>query len=282
MTEMPMQQGNYDLDFGGSFLKDLPPSIKRYTYHGESQFFDILESESDYFRASPNASEFLLFHACKETLETLVDLDNEFNSPIAGYLTAFDTDEQLFLVRVESMPHGVAPSAMHDAVMQTAQQMGLSNSLKGNSGLSIRGESRGKVADYAWGPKRSARGRRRSPSVVLEVAYSENDTKLNSDMRFWLHPEDGKAEVCLTLRIDRSQPEIRIERWEIQNNRPHRSQVIQITKRGKRTKVTDHPLIIPFEVLFHRPSSCPQEKDLEISQQLLKEVAESIWEEQDW
>lgn len=277
-----MQEGNYDLDLGSSFLKDLPPSIKRYTYEGESQFFDILESESAYFRASPAASEFILFHAGKETLESLVSLENEDTSPLAKYLTAFDRNEQLFLVRMLSMPHSVASFAMHDAIMQAAQPMGLSTSIKGYPSLSIQGESRGKMADCGWGPKRSARGRHGSPSVVLEVAYSEKDTKLNFDMRFWLDPDDGKADVCLTLRIDRSQPAIRIEKWEMQNDHPHRSQVICITKRGKQTKVTDHPLTIPFEILFHRPSACPPEKDLEISQQQLKEVAESIWEEQDW
>jgi hypothetical protein len=91
MTEMPMQNGDYELSLGGSFLQDLPSSIKRYTYRGESDFFDILESYSAHFEASPHASEFLLFHASKETIDTL--LDNEDTSPIAKYLTSFDTNE---------------------------------------------------------------------------------------------------------------------------------------------------------------------------------------------
>ncbi|KAJ5381564.1 uncharacterized protein N7496_003992 [Penicillium cataractarum] len=260
---MPMQNRSYELVLGSSFLKDLPPSIKRFPYHGVSDFFDILESESARFEVSPHASESLLFHASKETIDTLFDLENEDTPPIAKYLTSFDTNEQLFLDRMPSAPHGGAPFAMH-----------------GNA--DVRAESRGKQPDCGWVPSKTTRGVPRSPSVTLEVAFSENDFKLNSDVRFWLNPDEGKANVCLTLQIGRSQPEIRIEKWENQNDRIHRSQVIWITKRGNQINVSHHPLVISFDSLFCRPSSCPREKDVELSQQQLKEVAEMIWEHQSW
>lgn len=41
-----------------------------------------LESALNCFEASPDASEFLLFHASKETIETPVDPHNEDTSPI--------------------------------------------------------------------------------------------------------------------------------------------------------------------------------------------------------
>lgn len=206
MTESPTKQGNYGLDLGGSFLTDLPPSIKRYTYHGEPQFFDILESESARFKDSPHASEFLLFHATKETIETLIDSQDEHYSPITKYLTSFDTNERLFLVRMPSTPHGVAGPAMNTAILEALQPMGLRHTaIRGYLGAEVRGESRGKETDFGWGPRRiTDRGTRSSPSVVLEVAYSENDVKLNSDVRFWLDPNNGNATVCLTLRIGRS------------------------------------------------------------------------------
>lgn len=280
MTERLMQNGNYELGLGGSFLQDLPSSIKRYTYRGESDFFDILETESVRFEASPHASEFLLFHANKETIDTLIE--NEDASPITKYLTSFDTNEQLFLVRIPSTPHSGASVVMHNMIMEAIQPMGLFTFLRGYTRAEIRGRSRGKQADYAWKPRRTARGVPRTPSVTLEVAYSRNDVKLNSDVRFWLNPDDGKANICFTLQIGRSQPEIRIEKWENQNDRIHRSQVIWITKRGNQINVSHHPLVIPFEGLFCRPSSCPREKDLEFSQQQLKELAEMIWEDQCW
>jgi hypothetical protein len=75
-----------------------------------------------------------------------------------------------------------------------------------------------------------------------------------------------ETQIYVTLRIIRSPPVIRIEKWNIQDNCIHRSQVIWITKQGNQTNVTDHPLTTPFEILAQRPSSYPREKDLEISQ----------------
>lgn len=279
---MSNHQGSYDLDLDGSFLKDLPPLIKRFTYYGKQQFLDILESEFARFEASIDTSEFLLFYTSKETIEDIFEPQTEDTS-IARFCTSFDTDEQLLLVTMASKPHVAAADDMNTMIRQTLIPMGLSAALQGYQGATIRGNSRGKQADYAWGPKRRARDQPSSPSVVLEVAFSESESKLNSDVRFWLNPQDGKANICLTLRINRSRPEIRIESWKWQNNRIHRSQVTWITKdENDQVDVTHHPLTIPFESLFRRPSSRPGEKDIEISNQQLQDVAETIWQEQDW
>ncbi|KAJ6123948.1 hypothetical protein N7471_011265 [Penicillium samsonianum] len=68
---MAKHQGSYDLNLDASFLKD-PLLIKRYTYHGEEQFFGIFEPKFTHLEASTKTSEFLLFHASKETIETIL------------------------------------------------------------------------------------------------------------------------------------------------------------------------------------------------------------------
>lgn len=123
--------------------------------------------------------------------------------------------------------------------------MDLSLSLRGYPGATIRG-GRGKQADNGWGPKRKACGAHDRPSITLKVAYSESDSKLNSDVRFWLNPNEGNAKLCLTLQIHKSRPEICIEKRERQNDRIHRSQVTYITKKGDHSNVTHHPITIPF------------------------------------
>ncbi|CAI7664459.1 unnamed protein product [Penicillium viridicatum] len=60
---MAEKQGSYDLSLDGSFLKNLPLSIKRHIYHGKQQFFDIFQSEFTRLEASTDTSEFLLFRA---------------------------------------------------------------------------------------------------------------------------------------------------------------------------------------------------------------------------
>ncbi|CAG8899844.1 unnamed protein product [Penicillium egyptiacum] len=278
---MAKQQVSYDLDLGGSFLKGLPPSIKRYTYHGEEQLFDIFQSEFTRFEASTEISEEILFHASKETIETIFNPENE-DASISKLCTSFDLIEQLFLVTMESMPHAKAADLMNSAIRDTLTPMGLSSCLNAYPSAHVRGQSRGKKPDYSWNPIRQEPGQPSSPSVTLEVAYSESDSKLNSDVRFWLNPDDGNANICLTLRINRSHPEIIIEVWERQNNKAHRSQLTFITSQNNQTHVSDHPLVIPFVSLFRRNSTRPGERDLAISQQQLARVAEGIWAEQGW
>lgn len=283
MTKMGENQGSYDLDLNGSFLKDLPSLIKRYTYHGKSQFFDIFQTESAHFESSIDTSEFLLFHASKENIRNIFDPQNEDEDPsISKLCTSFDTKEQLLLVAMPSWPHSAAADVVNTTILQTLTPMGLITALLGYPGAKVEGEDRGKQPDYGWGPKRRLPSQPRGPSVSLEVAYSESDSKLNSDVRFWLNPDDSSANICLTLRIDRSRPEIRIEKWERQNHKAHRSQVIWVTKQGGQLNVTDHPLLIPFESLFRYQSTCPREKDLEISQHQLEEIATTVWGQQGW
>lgn len=269
--------GGHDLHFGGSFLKDLLPSIKRYTCHGKQHFLDIIESEP--FDGANNPSKFLLLHASKDVIKAIVDAQEE--EPLVA---SFDTDDELALITLVSQPHSEAADAVNTAILETLIPLGMSSCLQGFAGAKIQqeGRPRGKQADYGWGPIRRPRGQRRSPSVTLEVAYPETDSKLNSDVRFWLNPEDGNANICLTLRIDRSRPEIRMEKWERRNDRPHRSQVTWITKNGDHTNITHHPIVIPFESLFCRGSTRPAEKDLEITESKLENIADKIWEVQGW
>lgn len=263
----------------GSFLADLPPSIKRYTCHGKQHLLNIFESEP--FDSSTDTSKFLLFHASEKTIEAIFDTQNE-DDWLPNLRSSFDTHEQLFLVTMVSDAHGAATDAMGDAISQTFQRHGVLQYLRGFTGVTVRNDGRGEQADRGWGPRRPPPGEPRTPSLTLEVAYSEADCKLDSDVRFWLSPDDGNANICLTLRINRSEQEIRIEKWEIQNSRRHRTQTVLITKRENRVRVTDHPLKIPFKGLFRRLPQTPGEKDPEVSQGQLEDIADQIWAAQGW
>ncbi|KGO71674.1 hypothetical protein PITC_026870 [Penicillium italicum] len=277
-----VDRGSYNLDVDATFLKDLPPSIRRYTYHGEQQFFDIFKFEFPRFKASPNdTSEFILFHASKETIETLFNPSNE-ETPIAKLCTSFDTKEELFLITMISNAHSAASHAVNTMILHSLLPMGLSLSLRGYPGATVTGNDRGKQPDYGWGPRRRPPGRPDSPCVALEVAYSDSDSKLNSDVRFWLNPDEGNANICLTLRIHKSLPEIRIEKWKRQEDRIYPSQATYITRSGNQFNVTNHPFTIPFESLFCRPLSIHKEKDIELSQGQLEEIARMIWDAQGW
>ncbi|KAJ5794391.1 Glutathione S-transferase/chloride channel C-terminal [Penicillium paradoxum] len=268
------RDSNHNLDFDGTFLESLPPSITRHTYYNEEQLFDTLEYEFARFEASSTeASSSFSMQAKIPSKPFSIRQTKKVLFP-----------NFLFLIRMPLTPHGAATTVVHTMLTHSLIPMGLSLSLQGYPGVTVRGGSRGKQPDHGWAPKRRARGAFNSPSVVLEVAYSESDAKLKSDVRFWLNPNECRANLCLTLRIHKSRREIRIESWTTQNNRIHRSHVTYITKKGRHTNVsvTHHPFTIPFESLFcHRPSR-PGEKDIEFSQIQLEEIADSIWQAQGW
>ncbi|KAJ5332976.1 uncharacterized protein N7506_006759 [Penicillium brevicompactum] len=120
-----------------------------------------------------------------------------------------------------------------------------------------------------WGPGEIPPRHPKRQSVVLKIAQSDSDAldsdaKLNSDVRFWLNPDDGDARICLTIRVGIHTPAIRIEKWRIQNQngRLHRLQTVQVTRVSGQTRVSDHPLVLPFEDLFLGPPSTPKRREI--------------------
>lgn len=110
---------------------------------------------------------------------------------------------------------------------------------------------------------------------MLEVAYSETDQKLQSDIRFWLSPSNGGANICLTVKLDLLRSSIRIENWRRSQNRIRRKQIVLIRRNSDKLIVTgDLPLSILFEDLFLRKTERPREHDIEIFEGDLKNMQE--------
>ncbi|CAI7608959.1 unnamed protein product [Penicillium pancosmium] len=289
-STMPAQQENHNSrgddaqDDRRSFLMNLPLSIKMYTYYGEPQFFDILDTEYALSDSSGTGSEFLLFHASEKTINTI--MNPQSSRCIAKFCSSFDTQEQLLLVKIPCSLHTAACVEMNDMIKKCLIPMGLSSAVQGYPCAIVRSspiDTRGKQPDYCWGPKNKPPYLPSTPSVTFEVAYSESESKLTSDARFWLSPGHGNANICLTLQIDQSRPEIKIRQWrKSSKTRIKCSQTIRVTRKGQALDFRGHPLTIPFEGLFRCKSSRPEAGDLVISESHLKEMARMIWQKQGW
>ncbi|CAI7607585.1 unnamed protein product [Penicillium viridicatum] len=248
-------------------------------YEGESSFLRIFDLKLNSYQPSHEKNDFILFHTSREMIETLFNPHNESSesTTLAKNCSSFDLNEELILIKMPSHEHSSAIGAVDRAIMKALLPMGLIDLVTTYPNTIIQRQTRGKQPDQGWGSRRPPRGCERTPSVVLEVAWSESDSKLNSDVRFWLAPADGNVKTCLTLRVDKRQPAIRIENWRRQKERPHRVQ-IEVTEVSNHITVTNDPLIIPFEDLFLREPSIPDERDIEISKQELEIIAETIWD----
>lgn len=118
---------------------------------------------------------------------------------------------------------------------------------QGFSGKIIHGTTQSKQGDGGWAPKRPPHGHSKKwPAVVLEVAVSENYSKLFSDARFWLYESQGDVKIVLALAVNRESPEVTIEKWELRDNRIHCSQNVNISKSqaGSIITVCGDPLAI--------------------------------------
>lgn len=114
--------------------------------------------------------------------------------------------------------------------------------------------------------------------MVLEIAVSESQLKLQSDVRFWLWQGQGKVNIVFTLTVDRQNPRIWIEKWESAGDREHRIQQVTVY-RGANNLIytTGDPLTIEFPKLFLRNTSCPKEAYIQFPQDVLENLAIPIW-----
>ncbi|KAJ5806804.1 hypothetical protein N7474_010396 [Penicillium riverlandense] len=265
---------------------DLGPPLTIYLYNGIPQFWRIWETEMHQYNAGYQDTEWVLFtHVDEETF-----LRDFFNSPsktITRSWNAYDKNQRLLLTRMPfTTPHEAAGRTFEYSLLKALQPMGLDTKLSTTGCATRYGKDGGKQPDGQYQPKRRPPGRTADwPALVLEVALSEPQSKLESDVRYWLRQSNGAVQVALTMKINRRIPEITIEKWarndEQRIGRPHREQRITIRKDGKkRIEIRGGDLVIDFEKLFLRTPSIPREMDIRLGVEELQYIAFSIWQVQ--
>ncbi|PKY07531.1 hypothetical protein P168DRAFT_316031 [Aspergillus campestris IBT 28561] len=263
-------------------------SIQHYPYRGRKQFLIDFETERHHHRtdAGGDYSEWFLLTGVDSHI-----FENEFLEPVDQSTpwtswSSYDAHMQLLLVRVTKSPaHEIASMTFNAVFMEAVEPTGLKRSLIQIGSTTHFASLGAKEPDQAWRPHRLPPSRSRDwPSAVIEVAYSETEAKLGSDVRFWMRASGGDVKVVLTLRIDRQQPKIRIEKWVSSNNtntRYHLDQNITISKsKNHHIILSNAPLTIGFEELFLRPASIPRERDIGVDAEKLQYLATEIWDEQ--
>ncbi|KAJ5246655.1 hypothetical protein N7468_001638 [Penicillium chermesinum] len=265
-----------------SFLNDLVPFTKTFSYDGEHQLNNLLDSEFS------ERTAYFLLRSGKKSIESIIKSVETYS------ISSFDITEGLILFKLSFRTHAAAVHEINLLIIEKLLPMGLDKAIQGFPRPRITGKesTRGKEPDYSWCPTRTPRSsahvKTRMPTVALEVAVTEDDKKLNSDVRYWLSPNDGNANLCLTLRINPINNEIRMESWARKDNndnkqraRIDRTQVIYVhsTQEGRPIVTGDLPFRIPFESLMLRPidAQTAAEQDIIFSQADLEEAARSIW-----
>ena len=266
-----------------SFLGDLGPSIRKYPYKGTKQFLEIMKMELSSQKEGSEASEWVLFSKVNKQAFSR-DFLNSDDRLLQRCWNSYDSSQHLLLVKMTvSRAHEIAARLFERLFFDCLKPMGLNKCLASFGSATCEAENgSAKHPDCQFLPKRLPRARTKKwPSLVVETGFSESPSKLMSDARFWLSESNGDVQMVITIKIGRSSPNIKLESWELVNDRAKRQQVVTISK-GKNNQVylEGQPLIIRFKKLFLRPPSLQREMDISLDNAFLMEIAENVWEEQ--
>lgn len=267
-------------DPGRGFLGNLtPPVFQSYPYRGRAQFqHDFNEA----FHTANNTIEWFLVSLVDEQIFTTEFRDAE-EAPFDRWC-AYDPALQLLLINmVKSIAHENAAGLFDIVFHEALTTVGMGRSLDPIGAATHFASIGGKEPDRAWQPRRLPRDLSdKWPTIVLEVAYSETQSKLQSDVRYWLRGPEGEVKTVLTLRIAQDEPRIIIERWESTGNGRGccQQQVVIARTRGNRVTITGAPLVLEFERLFLRTPTNPREQNIEVDNEKLEFLATSVWDKQ--
>ena len=170
--------------------------------------------------------------------------------------------------------------------------MGLDRQLRQMGGATVETRSREKRPDFSFTPRKLPKGRSdKWPTAAIEVGYSESLPKLQADAKFWIMESGGDVGIVLVAKIDRSQRQIVVQKWEAKPSRSQSqvtarlTQNVTISKKAvgggeEKGQVKEGPLVVEFQKLFLRPAEKPPEADLVIENDDLMDMAEQVWETQ--
>ena len=257
------------------------PTIEKCPYSNRQEIFHRRQAG-----ISEGESEWILLTDIDDqtfTRDFLFDVDNDHPQPeLSKNWSTFDSKLKLLLARMPvSEPHEQVAQVFGEVFLEAVEKVGMKRSLSKTGGKTCKDTGGGKQAELSYLPRRLPRGRsRRWPSMVLELAFSEKEPKLMSDICFWFHESKGDVKTVATLRVHRNEPMLTIDIWEANGDgRIHRTQNVTIKKSANKVKASG-PIKIEFEKLFLRKTETPQERDMEIDPEDLKYLAEMIWESQ--
>ncbi|KAL4968449.1 uncharacterized protein BDV14DRAFT_197229 [Aspergillus stella-maris] len=253
------------------------PQIRCCPYKNKVQFLNAFKDAEEAL-----CQYLLLSGVTNSDFETLFATPGK-GSPLPAWCT-YDSELGLLLFRMpaETRVHSIAGMALHDAIRDALRDMGLESAVQSLGTGSQDAPWGEKQPDGSWRPRRNARGLDEWPSMALEVAYSETAEKLSSDVRWWLKDPGFPVRIVLTIKVH-SATKLIFEKWERNlEGRPQRQQTISVERVNKSDTITvlEGPLVIGLEDLLRTKPSGPSERDIQIGDNELEDIARQVFEEE--
>ncbi|PLN79563.1 hypothetical protein BDW42DRAFT_172508 [Aspergillus taichungensis] len=201
------------------------------------------------------------------------------------------------LIKIMPNPaHELAAESFKSLIAVKLHIMNVDDEVWPYGSTTVTGGGWTKQADCCWAPAST----NASLSLVVEVGLSESARRLALDAHGWLELQSS-VRIVVTISIKSERPEIVFTRWEllpridgaITRASPasaRRVVSLKLCRMNDTTSVigestmngisTTSQLVIPFDKLVNRAPHHPTEKDLVITEEELKRLAERVWKEQ--
>lgn len=254
-------------------LRGLPATTRVYPYKGRQDFLDIIHSDE-------HTIEFAVFVGIKEDLFNGVFHD--FSLDFYRFVKAYDSTNSTLLVKMPARVHAQAGMGFRQIIFDSLSSRNRKSLVDfGTVDLNINNRTR--KPDQGLGPlNRPTVHDQDWPSLVIEVAFSESRTKLDSDARLWLTGTHNQVNTVITIAITKTRLQtITISKWTLSPNdgQPHCAHQVIIQKTSAQDKtpnVRNAPLGIGFDEIFCRSPQSP-ETDIILDAVTLGEFATTVW-----
>ncbi|GFF33958.1 hypothetical protein IFM51744_02288 [Aspergillus udagawae] len=259
----------------------LSPTTSEYPYQGMQHFRDIIYKE-----AAECKHEYVIFSNINE--QTFI---RDFDEPNSHSYSDFFPQIGILVARMPATEvHEEEHAELHNTLIIKLVNMNVRSQLRSLIGADVVTPTRTKKHDQSYKPVNMPAGYSGHwPSVVIEVAFSESQSKLANDARWWLNASGGELKTVITIAVQNRRKSITIDKWE-GISRPTRGdpgkivpevvQKVTITREGDDAPVhiTGAPLVIGFEKLFLRPAEEQKgEGDVVIDHDDLTLIADLTW-----
>jgi hypothetical protein len=231
----------------------LSPTISEYPYQ---HFQDVI-----YREAAESKHDYVNFSSIDE--QTFIQ---DFDKPHSHLYTDFFPQFQVLLAKMPLRAHKQAYHGMNKILIDKLKAMNVGNNLQLLGTADVKTPERTKRPDLSYLPEQLPAGRPDHwPSVVGECAYSESQSKLASDARWWLNASSGEVKTVLAITMWKKNKGMTLETWGL-ISRPTRAEpakkvpeVVQkvVVSQGANDSpvhITGAPLVTGFEELFLRPA----------------------------
>ncbi|OKL62027.1 hypothetical protein UA08_02255 [Talaromyces atroroseus] len=250
-------------------LFGLSPNIPQYAYKNKRTFLAVRDEATLLFKSKKNQSQYIVFSGVTKDIY-YHDLDEELG------IDSFIPNLEIILYKMPTRTHEAIQREFATMLDEKLMHMGrLHKAILRIGEADVEGEGRTKRPDTSYLPIRYPN--RKWPTLVVEVGFSQDLRKLQTDARWWLSESNGDVRTMIIISKNPKKNEMTIEKW-IFDQGPTREYHTMVVKDVNGAKATNqNPLIIGFNDLLLRDPQEPLEQDINFPGGDWEEYADRVW-----